>query len=68
MRVPATSLAGDAMLVTTIVLAFAVNGWRPARAWWVLAAGEVFLVVNDLRSGSRSHRRVSTLSRPGGRR
>lgn len=48
LRVPATALAGDAMLVTTIVLAFAVNGWRPARAWWVIAAGEVFLVVNDL--------------------
>lgn len=48
LRVPATALAGDAMLVTTIVLAFAVNGWRPARAWWVIAFGEVFLVVNDL--------------------
>ena len=40
-RVPATSLAGDAMIVTTIVLAFALSGWRPARAWWVIAAGEV---------------------------
>jgi diguanylate cyclase (GGDEF)-like protein len=48
LRVPATALAGDAMLVTTIVLAFAVNGWRPARAWWVIAFGEAFLVVNDL--------------------
>ncbi|RKQ91254.1 diguanylate cyclase (GGDEF)-like protein [Solirubrobacter pauli] len=48
LRVPATALAGDAMLVTTIVLAFAVNGWRPARAWWVIAAGEAFLVANDL--------------------
>ncbi|MDA0181525.1 GGDEF domain-containing protein [Solirubrobacter phytolaccae] len=48
LRVPATALAGDAMLVTTIVLAFAVNGWRPARAWWIIALGEVFLVANDL--------------------
>ena len=48
LRVPATALAGDAMLVTTIVLAFAVNGWRPARAWWIVAFGELFLVVNDL--------------------
>ncbi len=48
LRVPATALAGDAMLVTTIVLAFAVNGWRPARAWWIIAVGELFLVVNDL--------------------
>ena len=34
-RVPATALAGDAMLVTTIVCAFALSGWRPARAWWL---------------------------------
>ena len=47
-RVPATSLAGDAMIVTTIVLAFALSGWRPARAWWVIAAGEVVLVTMDL--------------------
>ncbi|MBE2319274.1 GGDEF domain-containing protein [Solirubrobacter sp. CPCC 204708] len=48
LRVPATALAGDAMIVTTILLAFAVNGWRPARAWWIIAVGETFLVVNDL--------------------
>jgi diguanylate cyclase (GGDEF)-like protein len=47
-RVPATSLAGDAMIVTTIVMAFALSGWRPARAWWVIAAGEVILVTMDL--------------------
>jgi diguanylate cyclase (GGDEF)-like protein len=47
-RVPATSLAGDAVLVTTIVLAFALSGWRPARAWWVIASGEVILVAMDL--------------------
>ena len=48
LRVPATALAGDAMLVTTIALAFVVNGWRPARAWWIIALGELCLVVNDL--------------------
>ncbi|MDA0172086.1 GGDEF domain-containing protein [Solirubrobacter taibaiensis] len=48
LRVPATALAGDAMLVTTIMLAFAVNGWRPARAWWIIALGESLLVANDL--------------------
>jgi diguanylate cyclase (GGDEF)-like protein len=47
-RVPVTSLAGDAMIVTTIVLAFALSDWRPARAWWVIAAGEVLLVAMDL--------------------
>jgi two-component system cell cycle response regulator len=46
--VPATTLAGDAMIVTTMVLAFALSGWRPGRAWWVLAVGEVVLVVADL--------------------
>ena len=35
--------AGDAMIVTTIVFAFALSGWRPARAWWVIAAGETIL-------------------------
>ena len=54
-RVPATSLAGDAMIVTTIVLAFALSGWRPARAWWVIAAGEVVLV--DDGPAHRSSRR-----------
>jgi diguanylate cyclase (GGDEF)-like protein len=47
-RVPATALAGDAMLVTTVVFAFALSGWRPARAWWVLAVAEVLLVTLDL--------------------
>ncbi|MDA0164601.1 diguanylate cyclase [Solirubrobacter ginsenosidimutans] len=47
-RVPATALAGDATLVTTIVFAFVLSGWRPARAWWVIAAGEVILVTLDL--------------------
>ena len=44
------------MLVTTIVLAFAVNGWRPARAWWIIALGEPLLVVNDLTLTTRSRR------------
>src|SRR4051794_16323620 len=47
-RVPATALAGDAMIVTTIVFAFALSGWRPARAWWVLVVGEVILVTLDI--------------------
>ena len=47
-RVPATALAGDAMLVTTIVFAFALSGWRPARAWWILVVGEVILVTLDI--------------------
>jgi diguanylate cyclase (GGDEF)-like protein len=42
------------MIVTTIVLAFALSGWRPARAWWVMAAGEVILVTNDLLTISRA--------------
>jgi diguanylate cyclase (GGDEF)-like protein len=53
-RVPATSLAGDAMIVTTIVFAFALNGWRPARAWWVIAAGETLLVTLDLATVGRA--------------
>jgi hypothetical protein len=48
LRVPATALAGDATIVTTIVFAFALSGWRPARAWWVIAAGETILVTLDL--------------------
>ena len=27
------------MIVTTIVFAFALSGWRPARAWWIIAVG-----------------------------
>ena len=53
-RVPATALAGDAMIVTTIVFAFALNGWRPARAWWVIAAGETLLVTLDLATVGRA--------------
>ena len=45
---PAAALAGDAMIVTTIILAFALSGWRPARAWWIIAAGETILVTLDL--------------------
>ncbi|WP_028062634.1 diguanylate cyclase domain-containing protein [Solirubrobacter soli] len=48
LRVPATALAGDATLVTTFVFAFALSGWRPARAWWVMAAGEAIIVTLDL--------------------
>ena len=61
-RVLATSLAGDAMIVTTIVLAFALSGWRPARAWWVIAAGEVILVAQrpaDHHPGRSEPRRCS---------
>ena len=47
-RVPATALAGDAMIVTTIVFAFVLSGWRPARAWWVIAGGETIPLTLDL--------------------
>ena len=36
------------------MLAFALSGWRPARAWWVTAAGEVILVANDLADLARA--------------
>lgn len=46
--VPATMLGGDAVIVTTMVLAFAVHAWRPGRALYVLAASEAILVATDL--------------------
>jgi diguanylate cyclase (GGDEF)-like protein len=51
--VPAITLAGDAMILTIVVLAFALSDWRPGRAWWMLAAAEVFVVGADLANVGR---------------
>ena len=46
----ATNLAypvGDLLLLVLTIGVFAVLGWRPGRAWWVLAAGFVTFAIGD---------------------
>jgi diguanylate cyclase (GGDEF)-like protein len=48
--VVATNLAyplGDLVLLAMLVFVFAVTGWRPGRAWTLLAAGLLLLTVGD---------------------
>ena len=46
----ATTLAyplGDVVLLAMLVFIFAVNGWRPGRAWTLIAAGLLLNAVGD---------------------
>ncbi len=46
----ATNIAypiGDLILVTMVVVVFAVQGWRPDRVWWTLGVGLVTFAVAD---------------------
>jgi two-component system cell cycle response regulator len=37
----------DLLLLVIVVLAFAVSGWRPGRAWWLLGGGLVSMATAD---------------------
>jgi diguanylate cyclase (GGDEF)-like protein len=46
----ATNIAypiGDLMLVSMVVVVFAVRGWRPGRMWWMLGAGLAIFAAAD---------------------
>jgi diguanylate cyclase (GGDEF)-like protein len=46
----ATNIAypiGDLMLVSMVVVVFAVRGWRPGRMWWTLGAGLAIFAAAD---------------------
>ena len=46
----ATTIAypiADLVLVSMVVVVFAVRGWRPSRLWWILGAGLVIFAAAD---------------------
>ena len=50
MPVVLTNLAypvGDLALLTVLILVFNLNGWRPGRSWWLIAAAPATLLVVD---------------------
>jgi diguanylate cyclase (GGDEF)-like protein len=46
--VPAWTLGGDLLLITTITVACSLCGWRPSLGWWLLMGGELLLAGLDV--------------------
>jgi diguanylate cyclase (GGDEF)-like protein len=46
--VPAWTLGGDVLLLTTVTVVFSLCGWRPGLGWWLLMGGQLLLAALDV--------------------
>ncbi len=46
--VPAWTLGGDVLLLTTVTVVFSLCGWRPGLGWWLLMGGQLLLAAPDV--------------------